>query len=435
MSDNAIALIDCNNFYASCERAFDPAIKKKPVVVLSNNDGCVIARSEEAKRIGVTMGSPLFKVESLLDESGAAILSSNYALYGDMSGRVMNLLNKFTPEVEVYSIDEAFLSLEPKKKSLENLGLSIREKIHKWTGIPVSVGIAETKVLAKIANKRAKKLTAEFENGELGSKAKDAAGVLNLYRSSQTPAVLKDTLISDIWGIGYRSALKLKQNEILNAWQLREADNRFIRKLLTVTGARIALELRGVQCLPFEFVQTKKHNITCSRSFGQTVSDYSELKEAVLFFLTRACEKLRKHNLAANAVSVFIGTDRFRPVPFEYEKSATYSSTYPSDANQELQEWTLRTLERIFREGIEYRKAGIILNGLVPAEKLTVRMFDDAKFEKLHKLTKAVDEINQKFGRDTVKFATIKSAGNWKMKSARKSQAYTTNWNELMVVH
>lgn len=426
MSNNAIALIDCNNFYASCERAFDPAIKKKPVVVLSNNDGCVIARSEEAKQIGVTMGSPLFKVESLLDENDAAILSSNYALYGDMSGRVMNLLNKFTPEVEIYSIDEAFLSLEPKKKSLENLGCSIREKIHKWTGIPVSVGIAETKVLAKIANKRVKKADFQTNGNE---------GVLNLFRSPQTAAVLKDTLISDIWGIGYRSSLKLKQNEILNAWQLREADNRFIRKLLTVTGARIALELRGIQCLPFELVQTKKHNITCSRSFGQTVSDYLELKEAVLYFLTRACEKLRNHNLAANAVSVFIGTDRFRPVPFEYEKSATYSSAYPSDVNQELQEWTLGILERIFREGIEYRKAGIILNGLVPAEKLTKRMFDDAKFEKLHNLTKAVDEINRKFGRDTVKFATIKSAGNWKMKSARKSQRYTTDWNELMIVH
>lgn len=434
MSDNAIALIDCNNFYASCERAFDASIRKKPVAVLSNNDGCVIARSEEAKRIGVTMGSPLFKVESLLDENGAALLSSNYALYGDMSGRVMNLLNKFTPEVEIYSIDEAFLSLEPKKRSLENLGLSIREKIYKWTGIPVSVGIAETKVLAKIANKRAKKMTAQAESGQAEIKAKDATGVLNLYRSPQTATVLKDTLVSDIWGIGYRSALKLKQNEILTGWQLREADNRHIRKLLTVTGARIALELRGVQCLPFELVQTKKHNITCSRSFGQTVSDYSELKEAVLFFLTRACEKLRKHNLAANAVSVFIGTDRFRPVPFEYERSATYSSAYPTDANQEIQEWALRTLEKIFREGIEYRKAGIILNGLVPAEKLTVRMFDDAKFEKLHNLTKAVDEINQKFGKDTVKFATVKSAGNWKMKSARKSQGYTTNWNELMIV-
>ena len=427
--NNAIALLDCNNFYASCERAFDASIKHKPVVVLSNNDGCVIARSEEAKKIGVTMGSPLFKVESLLDDHDAEIFSSNYALYGDMSGRVMNLLHNFTPEVEIYSIDEAFLSLEPRRKSLNDLACSIREKMYKWTGIPVSIGIAETKVLAKIANKRAKKIQ------ETDSQAKESAGVLNLYRSDKTEPVLKETLVNDIWGIGYRSALKLRDNQITNAWQLRETDNRFIRRLLTVAGARIALELRGIKCLPFEPIQTRKHNITCSRSFGRTVNEYADLKEAVLYFLTRACEKLRKYDLAANAVTVFISTDRFRPVPFEYSKSATYSSAYPTDANRELQEWTLRTLERIFREGIEYRKAGIILNGLVPAEKLTKRMFDDAKFEKLHKLTKAVDEINQKFGRDTVRFSSVKTDGNWKMKQTRKSPAYTTNWNELMIVH
>lgn len=243
--ENAIALVDCNNFYASCERVFDSSVKRKPIVVLSNNDGCVIARSDEAKKAGVTMGAPLFKIKGLLADVDAEIFSSNYALYGDMSGRVMNLLHNFTPEIEIYSIDEAFLSLEPRKKSLENLGFSIREKIYKWTGIPVSVGIAETKVLAKIANKRVK-------SGELKEK-----GVLNLYCSEKIESVLKDTLISDVWGIGYRSALKLKANEIINAWQLREADHRFLRKLLSVVGARIALELRGIKCLPLEKVNTK----------------------------------------------------------------------------------------------------------------------------------------------------------------------------------
>ena len=421
--NHAIALLDCNNFYASCERVFDASVREKPIVVLSNNDGCVIARSEEAKQIGVTMGSPLFKVESLLDEHDAEIFSSNYALYGDMSGRVMNLLHNFTPEIEVYSIDEAFLSLEPKRKSIETLGCSIREKIYKWTGIPVSIGIAETKVLAKVANKRAKR-------GELREK-----GVLNLYRSEQTEGVLKDTLINDIWGIGYRSGLKLKANNILTAWQLKETDNRFIRKLLTVTGARIALELRGIKCLPFEFIQTKKHNITCSRSFGQTVSDYESIKQATLYFLTRACEKMRKHDLAANAVTVLLSTDRFRPVPAEYAPSATYSSTYPTDSNQEIQQWALRTLERIYKPHYEYRRAGIILSGLVPAEKLTKRMFDDERFEKQHKLMKAFDEINRKFGKDTVRFGSVKTEGDWKMKQARKSRSYTTNWNELLTVN
>jgi DNA polymerase V len=421
--ENAIALLDCNNFYASCERVFDASVKRKPVVVLSNNDGCVIARSEEAKEIGVTMGSPLFKVESLLDEHEAAIFSSNYALYGDMSGRVMNLLHNFTPEIEVYSIDEAFLSLEPRKKSLENLGHFIREKIYKWTGIPVSIGIAETKVLAKIANKRAKR-------AELCEK-----GVLNLYRSEKTEPILKDTPINEVWGIGYRSMLKLKAQNILNAWQLRETDNRFIRRLLTVTGARIALELRGIKCLPFELVQTKKHNITCSRSFEHSVSEYKDLKEAVLYYLTRVCEKMRKHNLAANTVTVLISTDRFRPVPADYSPSATYSSTFPTDSNQEIQYWALKTLERIYKPHYEYRRAGVILSGLVPNEKLTKRMFDDEEFERQHKLMKAIDEINQKFGKDTVRFASVKTEGNWSMKRARKSPSYTTNWNELLTVH
>lgn len=420
--ENAIALVDCNNFYASCERVFDSSVKRKPIVVLSNNDGCVIARSDEAKKAGVTMGAPLFKVRDLLADVDAEIFSSNYALYGDMSGRVMNLLHNFTPELEIYSIDEAFLSLEPRKKSLENLGFSIREKIYKWTGIPVSVGIAETKVLAKIANKRVK-------SSELKEK-----GVLNLYRSEKTEPILKDTLVSDIWGIGYRSALKLKANEILNAWQLRETDHRFLRKLLSVVGARIALELRGIKCLPLENINTKKHSIACTRSFGQSITEYSEIKEAVLYFLTRAAEKLRKHELAANAITVLVSTDRFRPVPAEYATSATYSSTYPTDNNQEMQEWAIKTLEKIFKEGYEYRKAGIILSGLVPAEKMSKRMFDDERFERQHKLMKAIDEINQKFGKDTVRFASVERNGAWKMKQIYKSPSYTTNWNELLAV-
>ena len=420
--NNAIALLDCNNFYASCERVFDASIKRKPLVVLSNNDGCVIARSEEAKAIGVTMGSPLFKVESLLKEHDAEIFSSNYALYGDMSSRVMNLLENFTPEVEVYSIDEAFLNLEPRKHSLEILAHSIREKMYRWTGIPVSIGIAETKVLAKIANKRAKK-------SELR-----AQGVLNLYRSDKTEAILKETLVEDVWGIGYRSSLKLKSNDILTAWQLRETDNRFVRRLLTVVGARVALELRGVKCLPFEQSSVKKHSITCSRSFGQTTANYEIVKEAVLYFLTRACEKMRKNNLAARAVTVFIGTDRFRPTPEPYSNSATYSSTFATDSSQEIQEWTLQTLERIYKKGFEYRKAGVILSGLAPNENLTKRMFDDEKFERHHKLMKAFDEINRKFGKDTIRFGGVKTEGVWKMKQTRRSQSYTTNWNEILRV-
>jgi DNA polymerase V len=422
MSNNAIALIDANNFYASCERVFDASIKHKPVVVLSNNDGCVVARSEEAKEIGVTMGSPLFKVHALLDKNDSAILSSNYALYGDMSERVMSLLHNFTPAAEIYSIDEAFLNLEPRKNSLDKLAHSIREKMYKWTGIPVTIGIAETKVLAKIANKRAK-------SEELREK-----GILNLYRSTATEPILKETKVDEVWRIGYRSLLKLKKQNILTAWQLRETDNRFIRRLLTVGDARIALELRGIKCLPFEQFSIKKHTITCSRNFGRTVTNYRDVKEAMLYYLTRACEKMRHHHLAAQAVTFFISTDRFRPVPEPYSNSATYGSTYPSNSNQEIQEWAIRTLERIYKTSFDYQKAGIILSGLVPAEKLTKRMFDEERFQRQHNLMKAIDEINRKFGKDTVRFGGVQIEGNWKMKQTRKSPCYTTSWNELLKV-
>ena len=296
---NAFALIDCNNFYASTERVFNPKLHKKPVVVLSNNDGCVIARSEEAKQIGVTMGAPLFKVKNLLDENRAEIFSSNYELYGDMSARVMENLRSFSPEVEIYSIDEAFLGFDTKHDDFNEIGFNIREKIKKWTGIPVSVGIAETKTLAKLANRFAKKTD----------------GISNLYRSPFVEDALRITPVKDLWGIGRASVEKLENCGVKNAFDLREMDLRHARKMLTVVGARLVLELRGVSCLPLELVPPPKKSITCSRSFGQAVENYEIVREAVAFFLARAAEKLRKHNLAANAVTVFIGTDRFNPQP------------------------------------------------------------------------------------------------------------------------
>ena len=210
-------------------------------------------------------------------------------------------------------------------------------------------------------------------------------------------------------------------------------DNRFARRLLSVVGARIALELRGIKCMPFEQVTTKKHNITCSRSFGRAINDYGEIKGATLYFLARACEKLRKHNLAANAVTIFISTDRFRPIPYEYANSATYSSTYPTDSTAEIQDWAIKTLERIYQDGFDYRKAGVILSGLTPSENLTKRMFDDEKFQQQHNLMKAIDEINQRFGKDSVRFG-LPNKESWKMKQAYKSQSFTTNWNEILTV-
>jgi DNA polymerase V len=421
MGNTAIALLDANNFYVSCESAFEVAALGKPAVVLSNNDGCVVSRSEEAKQIGVTMGSPLFKVESLLDQNDAYIYSSNYTLYGDLSDRIMSLLYNFTPEVEINSIDEAFLSLEPRKNSLDKLGWSIKEKIHKWTGIPVSIGIAETKVLSKLANRLAKK-------------SDRARGVLNLYRSPHLELALKRTDACDVWQIGRKSADKLKDYGILTAWQLREAEHRLVRRLLTVKGARIALELRGIKCLPLVPTVQDKKSTACTRNLPQSITCYQDLKDAVLSFLTVATERMRKSNLAAKAVTVSIGTDRFRPVPYEYLKAATYKSVYPSDVNCELQEWTLLMLDEIFKKGIEYKRVGVVLTGLVRTDKTTKRLFDDVKFERWHNLLRAIDEINRKFGKHTVRFGCVKTGGIWKMKQTRKSQRYTTDWNELLVV-
>lgn len=418
---HAYALIDCNNFYASSERVFNAKLHKKPVVVLSNNDGCIIARSNEAKEIGVTMGAPLFKMRDLLDENNVEIFSSNYELYGDMSARVMENLREFTPEVEVYSIDEAFLGFDTKRDNLSEISFSIREKIKRWTGIPVSIGVAETKTLAKLANRIAKK-------------SEKADGILDLYRSPYLDAALAATNVSDVWGVGRASAQKLKNAGIETAFALREMDLRAARKSLTVVGARTVLELRGTSCLPLDLCPPPKRSITCSRSFGQAVENFALIREAVAVFLARAAEKLRGNRLAANAVTVFIATDRFDPQPAAYSNAATHSSIYPSDTNYELQKWAFACLESIYRKGFSYRKAGVILSGLVPVEKLTERMFDDKKWERFRLVSQAVDEINRKFGRDTIHFASVNTNGAWRGKSEHRSQRYTTKFDEIATV-
>lgn len=418
MSD-AFALIDCNNFYASTERVFNPKLHKQPVVVLSNNDGCVIARSEEAKKIGVTMGAPLFKVKNLLEKNRAGIFSSNYELYGDMSARVMETLRLFSPEVEIYSIDEAFVGFDTNYDDLENIGSRIFKTIKKQTGIPVSVGIAETKTLAKLANRF----------------AKNSNGILNLYRSSKTEEILKNTPVKDLWGIGRASAEKLEKLKVKTAFELREMDLRCARKILSVVGARLVLELRGVSCLPLEIVPPVKKSITCSRSFGQTTTNYEIVREAVSFFITRAAEKLRKNNLAAKAVTVFIGTNRFNPQPDYYSNSATYISIYPSDIDHELQKLAFSCFDKIFRKDFFYQKAGVILSDLVPADELTERIYDEKKWERFRAVMKSVDEVNRKFGRDTVRLGLPLSNSVWRGKSEWRSNRYTTRFKEIATVH
>jgi DNA polymerase V len=413
----AIALVDCNNFYVSAERAFDSKLEKKPVVVLSNNDGCIISRSNEAKKL-VPMGAPLFQYEKVLSDAGAEIFSSNYELYGDMSERVMHSLHSFTPEVEVYSIDEAFLGLNETAKGFDYVGKEIQEKIFKWTNIPVGVGIAETKTLAKIANKIAKK-------------SEKAKGVLDLYKSPYQDTALDRTEIGDVWGIGRASVKKLETINIRTALQFKNADLRWVKKNFTVVGGRTLLELRGVRCLPLELEPPPKESITCSRSFGEPVTEFNPLKMAMSCYLMTACEKMRRYRLSARSLTVFIETNRFTQDKF-YANSHTYKSAYPSDNIFELQRWASESIEKIYRENFVYKKCGVILGGLLPSEGISHRLYDtpDPKREKLNR---AIDEINRKFGKGTVRLA-VAHQGKWQMKRDMQSPRYTTRIEEIMRV-
>jgi DNA polymerase V len=289
---SAIALVDCNNFYVSCERVFDPKLVARPVLVLSNNDGCVIARSNEAKSLGVKMGTPLFQIEQVIDAYNVRVLSSNYALYGDMSQRVMGALQEFTPDVEVYSIDEAFMRVEAKTlRALGQRASQVREQVLRWTGIPVSVGLAPTKTLAKIANHIAKK-------------SPGAQGVLALIGVAEQTRALDETPVEEVWGIGRTYAKLLRSVGINTARKLRDADRRWVRQRMTVVGARVVEELRGVSCLALEQCPPPKRSVTCSRSFGVAVVSLEEMREAVALYLTRAAERMRRHGMAAGAVTV-----------------------------------------------------------------------------------------------------------------------------------
>jgi DNA polymerase V len=421
----AFALVDCNNFYVSCERVFDAGLMGRPVVVLSNNDGCVVARSPEAKTLGVTMGVPLFKIRHLVEAHDIKVYSSNYALYGDMSQRVMGVLQSFTPDVEIYSIDEAFMLLGGCRYGTPHvvgeLGREIRERVRHDTGVPVTIGIAETKTLAKLAN-------------HLAKTSKKAGGVLDLTGSPYVDVALKRTPVEEIWGVGPAYSKLLKQKGILSALQLRDVDVRWARQAMTVVGARVVMELRGVSCLPLESCPPSKKSLTCSRTFGKSTPSLSDLREAVAYYATRVAEKLRRGRLAAGVVTIFVHTDRHADGP-QYFNAGTHTLAYPTDSTQEIMRCALDALERIFREGFNYRKAGVMLNSLSPADQLTLRMFGDERAERFRQVMVAVDQINRKWGRDTVRFATANPEGNWRTKIERRSPRYTTRLQEVLTIN
>lgn len=413
-----IALVDCNNFYVSCERVFNPKLRRRPVIVLSNNDGCVIARSEEAKSLGIKMGVPFFQIEYLIERENVAVFSSNYCLYGDMSQRVFESLNLFSPEVECYSIDEAFIKLDARKSKLLEKGKRIREKIYQWTGLPVSIGIAPNKTLAKIANRVAKKTN---------------LGVCHLVDSNSQNETLREMAVADVWGIGYRSAKKLNELGIKSAFDLKNMDRRWARKLLSVTGARIVEELNGANCLPLEIIPPPKKSITCSRSFCQPSESIEILKEALESYLIKAAEKMRNKNLVAGAVTVFIETNRFAKAE-QYNNSKTIVLANPTNSTRELNYWTKKALQEIYKSGYLYKKIGIILQGLQPEQAESIRLYNSSAYEKDRSLMMALDKITQKFGSEKIRFGMRSEAKLWQMKSEMRSNKYTTCLRDILVV-
>jgi len=417
----AIALIDANNFYASCERVFDARLHGKPVIVLSNNDGNIIARSQEAKALGLPMGAPFFKVREIIERHGVEVFSSNYALYGDLSSRMMDILSDFSPEVECYSIDEAFMSLiDSSRQPLDKIGRAIRARVKKHIGIPVTVGIAETKTLAKVAAYHAKR-------------SEKTKGVLDLTRSPYQELALARTPVEEVWGIGPQYSALLTSHGILSALDLRNVPDDWARTQLTVVGLRTVHELRGIQCLPLDLSPSTRKTVTVSRSFGSTVETLKELRAAVAFYVTRAGEKLRRDRLAAGSLTVFIETNRFSSER-QYNGAKTFQLSPMTDLTPELIVVALRGLETIFREGYKYKRAGVTLDNLAPAETLTKRLWDNEAYERMRELMKVVDEINAVFGRDTVRFGYFERDGKWRTRFGKRSPRYTTRWEEILRV-
>ena len=413
------ALVDCNNFYASCERVFNPALMGKPIVVLSNNDGCVIARSNEAKELGIKMGVPAFLIEDMIIKNKVAAFSSNYTLYGDMSNRVMRILAQYTPNIEIYSIDEAFLDLSGMKyKDLSEYAIEISETVKKWIGIPVSIGIAPTKTLAKIANRYAKKRK------------------LNLYSletSEQTEEALRATEIEDVWGIGGQYSKLLRLNNINTAYDYSTANEEWIRKNLTVVGSRTQKELKGISCLELELVTPAKKGICTSRSFGKMTTEYEVLAEAVSNFAAACALKLRNQKSCANFLTVFVLTNSFKDEP-QYNGTKTITLPVASNSTPELINYALIGLKKIFATNYRYKKAGVIVTGIIPGAQKQADLFNSGN-PKMDLLMKTFDKINGEHGKNLIKVASQGNGQRWKLKRERLSPCYTTKWEDLLTVN
>lgn len=416
-------IVDCNNFYASCERLFRPELRGKPVVVLSNNDGCIIARSNEAKALGITMGTAYFKAQKFLTQHDVAVFSSNYALYGDLSHRVMDVLSTFAPRIEVYSIDEAFLDFEGFDRwDLHQYGHEICNTVQQWTGIPVSIGFGPTKTLAKLANRVSKKQA-------------DLKGVFNFNDAEDPDAVLANVAIGDIWGVGRRWAEKLEKQGIDTALDLKRCDAGDIKKRFNVVLARTVLELQGIPCIELEEVRADRQQVLCSRSFGVRVTEFQDLRAAVTHFVTRASEKLRQQKLLAGAISVHVSTSPFDDRREYYNNAATQRLTIPCDDTRELTAVAQRLLQTIYLSGQSYQRAGVLLMDLVSHRFQQQDLFAaNPQNQRSGELMKTLDSINAKMGNGTLRFAGEGFEAGWRMKQRLRSPRYTTQFSELKTV-
>lgn len=416
------ALIDCNNFYASCERVFQPKLKNKPIVVLSNNDGCVIARSNEAKKLGIPMGAVAFEYKRIFEQNNINVFSSNYALYGDMSNRVMTLLRDFSPDIEIYSIDEAFLKFDGFEKwfDFNTYGNQIRYKVTKGTGIPISVGIAPTKALSKVANKIAKKFPERTQN------------VYVIDTEDKRVKALKWLPIEDVWGIGYQHAKRLKKINVNTAYDFTQLTEDWVKTNMSIVGLRLYKELKGIPCLELEDVQPKK-NIATTRSFDKTYEDKAYIQERVSTFAVTCAEKLRKQSSNCNALMVFIHTNGFRKDLPQYGRNVVVKLPFPTNSSIDIAKYATIGLDKIYKKGYQYKKAGVIVMDITPEESKQINLFENSN-EKHQPLMSIMDKINKSIGTTKVKLASQDIGRTWKMKQEKLSPRFTTRIAEIIKI-
>jgi DNA polymerase V len=416
------ALVDCNNFYASCERVFNPKLDKKPIVILSNNDGCVISRSNEAKALGIPMGAPAFKYDSIFKKNKVHVFSSNFPLYGDMSSRVMSILSRYTPNIEIYSIDEAFLEFKGfENYNLENYGKKIRKTILKWTGIPVSIGFAPTKALAKVANRISKK----FDN--------KTGGVYVINSKEKKDKALKWLKIEEVWGIGFKHAARLKSYKINKAYDFTMLPDDWVRKQMSVVGLRLKKELEGESVLSLEESRSPKKAIATTRSFEKNITDFEDLKERVSTFSICCSEKLRNQKSNCNSIYVFVKSNRYQKNKLQYRNGIVMTLPYGSNSSITISKYAIEGLKKIYKKKIEYKKAGVIVIGLVPDNRTQLNIFEKEN-PKHQALMKTLDFIAKKEGPSKVKLASQDLKRIWKMKQTKLSSRYTTELNETISI-